>query len=116
MTALKPLLSILSVASLIAVLGMAPLPVEAAKKKEAAAEPTEPQPDYSKGFRKKAGDVQKDVTDKKWPEVMAGIAELEALPDLTRDDRRVILSWKFQAQQGSGDKEGFNQTLEAFLN
>lgn len=116
MTALKPLLSILSVVSLVAVLAVAPLPSEAAKKKEAPAEPTEPQPDYSKGFRKKAGDVQKDVTDKKWPEVMAGVAELEALPDLTRDDRRVILSWKFQAQQGSGDKEGFNQTLEAFLN
>jgi len=115
MPVLKPLLSALSVISLMAVLGMVPLSSEAAKKKEAAAEPAEPQPDYSKGFRKKAGDVQQDVTDKKWPEAMAGIAELEALPDLTRDDRRVILSWKFQTQQGTGDKEGFNQTLEAFL-
>lgn len=116
MPAPKSLFSTLSVITLALVLGAVSPGSEAARKKEAAAAPAEPQPDYSKGFRKKAGDIQKNVTDKKWQEVMTGVAELEALPDLTRDDRRVILSWKFQAQQGIGDKEGFNQTLEAFLN
>jgi tetratricopeptide (TPR) repeat protein len=48
--------------------------------------------------------------------VLTGIATLEALPDLTTDDRKVILSWKLSAQQATGDKAGFISTLEAFLN
>lgn len=93
--------------------GFSPATVAAAKKEEPAQQ--ENQPDFSKEFRKKAGPVQKNVTEEKWPEVLTGVAELEALPDLTRDDRRVILSWKLQAQQATGDKAGFITTLEQFL-
>ncbi len=75
----------------------------------------ENQPDFSKEFRKNAGPVQKDVSDQKWPEVLAGVAALEQLPDLTTDDKRVILSWKLQAQQATGDREGLMRTLEEFL-
>jgi hypothetical protein len=98
-------------------LASTPQDAAAAKKKDEAAQESqaEQQPDFSKTFRKNAGPVQKDVNDKKWAEALEGISRLEALPDLTNDDRRVILSWKLAAQQGSEDKEGFITTLQAFL-
>jgi len=104
------------VAGFAAVLALAAVPpaAEAAKKKE---EPVaqENQPNFSKEFRKKAGPVQQAVTDQKWPEVMAGVAELEALPDLTDDDWRLILNWRLVAQQATGDTDGLMKTLEVWL-
>lgn len=99
-----------------AVLALAVVPpaAEAAKKKEAPAA-QENQPNFSKEFRKNAGPVQQDVTDQKWPEVLAGIATLEALPELTDDDRRLILNWKLVAQQATGDTDGLMKTLEVWL-
>lgn len=97
-------------------LGLAGIAFEAdaaKEKQDAAAEQEEP--DFSKEFRKKAGPVQKEVDKQDWPAVLAGVAELEQLPDLTDDDKRVILAWKLQAQQATGDKAGMMQTLEAFL-
>jgi len=97
-------------------LGLAGVAVEAdaaKEKQEASAEKDEP--DFSKEFRKNAGPVQKEVDKQDWPAVLAGVAELEQLPDLTDDDKRVILAWKLQAQQATGDKAGMMQTLEAFL-
>lgn len=91
----------------------APQPASAAKK-EAAAEEA-PKPSFSKGFVKAAKSVQKDVDAKKWPEALAGIATLEALPDLNDDDWKVILNWKLLAQQGTGDTEGLMGTLETWL-
>jgi len=110
----------LAVVSLACVAGLslAALPPEAsaARKKEKEEPVAEAnQPNYSKEFRKAAGPVQKDVTDQKWPEVLTGVAGLEQLPELTTDDRRVILSWKLQAQQATGDREGLMRTLEQFL-
>jgi tetratricopeptide (TPR) repeat protein len=97
----------------VALLGSLPQTVQAAKKQEAE-QPADTRV-FSKEFRKNAGPVQKDVQDQKWPEAMAGIEKLEALPELTTDDRKVILSWKLAAQQATGDREGMMATLEAFL-
>ena len=105
-----------AIAAFAAVLALAVVPpaAEAAKKKEAPAA-QENQPNFSKEFRKNAGPVQQDVTDQKWPEVLAGIATLEALPELTDDDRRLILNWKLVAQQATGDTDGLMKTLEVWL-
>lgn len=100
-----------------AVLVLAGLPptAEAARKKKEEPVQQENQPDFSTEFRKNGGKVQENVTAQKWPEVLEGVAMLEALPDLTYDDKRVILSWKLQAQQSTGDREGLMATLEQFL-
>ena len=92
-----------------------PLEAEAARKKKEEPVAEENQPDFSKEFRKQAGPVQKDVIDKKWPEVLVGVAELEKLDGLTHDDKKFILSWKLQAQQATGDRAGLMSTLEQFL-
>jgi len=108
-----------AVAALAGMLVMAiagwPTPADAARKQkeEPAAESNEP--DFSKEFRKQAGPVQKDVVDKKWPEVLVGVAELEKIEGLTHDDMKFLLSWKLQAQQATGDRAGLMTTLEQFL-
>jgi tetratricopeptide (TPR) repeat protein len=73
------------------------------------------EPEFSKGFRKKAGKVQEDIQAQDWPKALEGIASLEALDGLTEDDRRVILSWKLSALQATGDREAFMATIEEFL-
>ncbi len=75
----------------------------------------ERKPEYSKGFMKNVGKVQKDVQAEKWPDVLEGIARLEALEDLTDDDRRVIMSWKLAALQATGDREQFIAAIEQHL-
>ena len=106
--------STLALAAGISLAGL-PLEADAARKKKEEPVAEENQPNFSNEFRKQAGPVQKDVSDQKWPEVLAGVAELEQIPELTTDDRRVILSWKLQAQQATGDREGLMKTIEQFL-
>ncbi|HSR48644.1 MAG TPA: hypothetical protein VLL77_11750, partial [Anaerolineales bacterium] len=99
----------------VAMAALASLPqVALAAKKQQEEQPADTR-EFSKEFRKNAGPVQKLLEAQKWPEVLEGLAKLEALPELTLDDRRVILAWKLTAQQASGDKEGLMATLEAFL-
>jgi tetratricopeptide (TPR) repeat protein len=98
-----------------AVLVLAPTTAAVAADKKAAAEPQGPQMDLSKGFRKAAGPVQKLVTEQKWDEVLAALPALEALPDLTPDDRRIIFTWRMQANKGKGDQDGLAATYEAYL-
>jgi hypothetical protein len=88
--------------------------VASAAKKQAAEQPADG-PVFSKEFRKAAAPVQKDFEAKKWPEVLEGLAKLEAMPDLTPDERKAILGWKYVAQQATDDKAGLMGTLEAFL-
>src|SRR5262245_46988578 len=71
--------------------------------------------EYSKEFRKLGGPVQELVNEKKWPEVMAALPELEAIPNATRDDRKAIATWKLQATQGVGDQDAFAAAIEAYL-
>lgn len=71
--------------------------------------------EYSLEFRKQAGKVQPLVNDKKWPEVMAALPELEAIPDRTPADNRAIATWRLQAAQGIGNPEQFAAAVEAFL-
>jgi TolA-binding protein len=97
----------------VALVGALPQAALAAKKQESE-QPADTRV-FSKDFRKNAGPVQKDVEEQKWPEVLVGIEKLEALPDLTTDDHKVILSWKLAAQQATGDKAGLMATLETFL-
>jgi hypothetical protein len=100
-------------------LSLATLPLEAGaarkKKDEEAPAAAENQPDLSKEFRKQAGPIQDAVNEQKWDEVLAGVAELETWPNLTRDEKRFTLVWKAQAQQSTGDKEGLMGTLEQML-
>ena len=110
----------LAVVSLACVAGLSlavrPPEAGAARKKDKEEPVAEAnQPNFSNEFRKAAGPVQKNVTEQKWPEVLTGVAGLEQLPELTTDDRRVILSWKMQAQQATGDRDGLMVTLEQFL-
>lgn len=103
----------LSLAALLVLAALPPVAEAARKKDEAASQESDPQ--FSKGFRKVAPAVQKDVTDQKWPEVLTGVAELEALEGLSEDDWRVILNWKLLAQQATGDTDGLMATLRAWL-
>jgi hypothetical protein len=89
-----------------------PLPASAADQQEAAAAPA---PQFSKGFQKAAGKVQKLVQEQKWSEVLEGVKTLEALEGLTPDDRNVIFSWKLQAYRGTGDEAALNAYLEQHL-
>jgi len=75
----------------------------------------EPKSEYSKEFRKLAAKVQTAVNDKKWPEVLAGLPELEALPSQTRDEQKAIATWRLQATQGVGDQDAFAAAIESFL-
>jgi hypothetical protein len=81
----------------------------------AAAEAEAPKADYSDEFRKLAGPVQTAVNEKKWPEVLAALPQLEAIENPTQDDKKAIATWKLQATQGVGDKDAFAAAIEAFL-
>ena len=74
-----------------------------------------PPPEFSKDFRKKAGKVQKAVDAKDWESVLAGLPELEAIEEPTRDDLRFIAIWRLSAVQASGDREAFAQVIEQFM-
>ena len=84
------------------------------KEREAAAEEA-PKAEYSEEFRKLAGPVQTAVNEKKWPEVLAALPELEAIENPTRDDQKAIATWRLQATQGVGDQDAFAAAIEAFL-
>jgi len=103
----------LGLAALLSLAALPPVAEAARKKEETAAQENEPQ--FSKGFRKAAPAVQNDVTDQKWPEVLAGVTELEAIEGLNDDDWRVILNWKLLAQQATGDTDGLMATLRTWL-
>jgi tetratricopeptide (TPR) repeat protein len=84
------------------------------KEREAAAEEA-PKADYSDEFKKLAGPVQTAVNEKKWPEVLAALPQLEAIENPTRDDQKAIATWRLQATQGVGDQDAFAAAIEAFL-
>lgn len=91
-------------------------PIAVAKeKKPPAAAPAAPRASLSKEFQKQALAVQKDVEAKKWTEVLAALPALEALPELTPDDKRFIATWRLQATQGAGDQDGFAAAIETYL-
>jgi tetratricopeptide (TPR) repeat protein len=110
MRASPSLLSVLAACTLGLAAGQL-LPSVAVAQQEAAA----PAPQFSKGFQKAAGKVQKLVQDEKWPEVIEAMKPLEALDGLTPDDRSVMFSWKFQALRGIGDEAAINAFLEEHL-
>jgi len=72
--------------------------------------------EYSKEFRKLAAPVQTAANEKKWPEVLAALPALEALPAQSRDERKAIATWRLQATQGVGDQDAFAAAIESFLN
>ena len=84
-------------------------------KEPEAAKEEGPKADYSKEFRKLAAPVQTAVNEKRWPDVLAALPTLEAIPSPTRDDRKAIATWKLQATQGVGDQDAFAATIESFL-
>ena len=63
-----------------------------------------PQPEYSKEFRKLASKGQDLVNEKKWTELLAIMPEIEALPSLSRDEKKVLATWRLQAAQGQLDQ------------
>lgn len=85
------------------------------KQEEVAAQPSGPQPEYSKEFRKVAAKAQGYANDKKWADLLAVLPQLEALPNPSRDEKKAIATWRLQAMQGSGDQEGFAAAIEVFL-
>ncbi|MFZ2507345.1 MAG: hypothetical protein WAW79_02565 [Steroidobacteraceae bacterium] len=87
------------------------------RKKKKKGEETAPAPgaDFSPEFRKHGATVQKSVNEKRWADVIAGLATLEALPGLNADDLRVIATWKLQATQATGDMDGFTAAIETYL-
>jgi hypothetical protein len=74
-----------------------------------------PKAEYSKEFKKLAAPVQKAAEEKKWPEVLAALPALEALPPQSLDERKAIATWRLQATQGVGDQDAFAAAIEAFL-
>lgn len=98
------------VSVLLAAAGAEPASAQSAESAQA-----EHKPEYSKGFLKNAGKVQKDVQASRWDAVLEGIARLELLGDLTADDRRAIMSWKLAALQAAGDNEKFIAAVEQAL-
>ncbi len=98
------------VSVLLAVAGAEPASAQSADSAQA-----EHKPEYSKGFLKNAGKVQKDVQASRWDAALEGIARLELQDDLTADDRRAIMSWKLAALQASGDNEKFIAAIEQAL-
>ena len=86
------------------------------KKKDEAAQTGEPQPEYSKEFRKLASDAQKLINDKKWAEAVAALPAIEALPTLSRDEKKVLATWRLQAAQGMGDEDGIAAAIQVYLN
>ena len=96
--------------------GLADAQLAKKKKEEAAAtEQTGPQPEYSKEFRKLAAEAQKLVNAKKWPEALAELPAIEAMPNLSRDEKKVLATWRLQAAQGMGDEEALAAALQVFL-
>lgn len=75
----------------------------------------ERKPEYSKGFLKGAGKVQKDLQAAKWQDVLAGVQGIEGIEDLTQDDRRALLSWKLKALQELNQREELIKLIEAAL-
>ncbi|HEX9706398.1 MAG TPA: hypothetical protein VGA24_02070 [Steroidobacteraceae bacterium] len=88
---------------------------ERAAEAEAPKEGEAPKAEYGKEFRKLAGPVQTAANEKKWPEVLAALPALEALPSHTRDERKAIATWRLQATQGVGDQDAFAAAIESFL-
>lgn len=84
-------------------------------KKKAQVEQTDPSAQYSDEFRKQASKVQPLVNEKKWAEVLAALPALDAIPAKTPADERAIATWRLQATQGAGDKDGFAAAVETFL-
>ena len=87
------------------------------KKKEeaAAAEQAGPKPEYSKEFVKLAGEAQKLVNDKKWPEAQAALPAIEALPNLSRDEKKVLATWRLQVAQGMADEDAIAAAILVYL-
>lgn len=83
---------------------------------EEAAKAAEAKVEYSKEFRKLAGPVQTAANAKKWPDVLAALPALEALPSQTRDEKKAVATWRLQATQGVGDQDAFAAAIETFLN
>jgi hypothetical protein len=88
---------------------------ERAAAEEAAKAAEAPKVEYSKEFRKLAAPVQTAANEKKWPEVLTALPALEALPALSRDEKKAIATWRLQATQGVDDKDAFAAAIEAFL-
>lgn len=88
---------------------------ERAAEADAAKAGEAPKVEYSKEFRKLAAPVQKAANEKKWPEVLAALPALEALPPQNLDERKAIATWRLQATQGVGDQDAFAAAIETFL-
>jgi hypothetical protein len=74
-----------------------------------------PAPEFSKEFRKEASQVQKLVNEKKWPEVLAALPALEAMPNLNREELKVLATWRLQGTQATGDTDAFAAAIEVYL-
>lgn len=85
------------------------------RKKKQETVQTDPAAEYSIEFRKQASKIQPLINDKKWPEVLAALPALDALPDKTPADNKALATWRLQATQGSGDQDGFAAAIEVFL-
>ena len=85
------------------------------KDRRKAEETAAPGPVYSKEFRKEASRVQKLVNDKKWPEALAALPALDALPSLSGEELKIIATWRLQAMQATGDMDGFTAAIEHYL-
>jgi len=93
-----------------------PRPSEPAARPDARKpEEPAPAPEYSKAFRKEAAKVQKLVNDKKWPEVVAALPALDAMPDLNREELKVLATWRLQATQATGEMDAFVAAIELYL-
>jgi tetratricopeptide (TPR) repeat protein len=107
----------LMVSSAVPEIALAQLAQDAAKKKEQAPGATEEgaKPEYSKEFRKLASKAQEYVNEKKWTELLETLPEIEALPALSNDEKKVLATWRLQAAQGMGDQEALAAAIEVFL-
>lgn len=88
---------------------------EQAAAAEAAKAGAVPAAEYSKEFRKLAAPVQTAANEKKWPDVLAALPALEALPAQSRDEKKAIATWRLQATQGVDDQDAFAAAIESFL-
>jgi tetratricopeptide (TPR) repeat protein len=104
----------LIVAVSVAVIAAA-MPVAAHAKKKGDDAVPESTAQFSVEFRKAAAKVQKAVNDKQWADVVAALPELDALPELTPDDKKAIATWRLQATQATGDTDGFMSAIEVYL-
>jgi hypothetical protein len=103
-------------AALVLVAGTPPdAAAQSRKKKDEAAQQEQSGPQYSKEFRKAAQETSKLANDKKWPEVLASLPALEALPALSMDEKKAIATWRLQATQAIGEPEAFVAAIETHL-